>query len=241
MHNYQLVSLIPARGGSSRVKRKNIRIMAGKPMLAWSIEASQQSKYISRTFVSTEDAEIKKVALQYGAEVIDRPKRYATDKHYELLGIFQQFKEYLWDMGYVPDHMAFLYPTSPLRTAEMIDEAYEQMLEKNCNRVYSAYKVDMGFFRERWKINDKGRAEHPEDYTPEEKHKRRLKMKFMDDFYIHTNDILIMPFADALPFTYIDYADLTLYEIEKSGVVDVNTEGEFRLAEMILKEREGVK
>ena len=234
---YQMVSLIPARGGSERIQRKNIRMMAGKPMLAWSIEASQQSKYISRTFVSTEDPEIKRVALSYGADVIDRPQRYATDNNYELLGIFQQFKEYLWDIWYLPDFLCFMYPTSPLRTAKQIDEAYELMIKKNCNRVYSAYKVDEGFFKERWIINEKGRAEHEEEYTQEEKHLRRLKQKFQGDFYIHTNDVLIMRLEEALPYTNINYSDLALYEIDKSEVIDVNTEGEFQLAELVLERR----
>jgi len=211
--------------------------MAGKPMLAYTIEASQQSKYISRTFVSTEDPEIKQIAISYGAEVIDRPQRYASDNNYELLGIFQQFKEYLWDIGYVPDFLAFLYPTSPLRTARQIDEAYELMIEKNCNRVYSAYKTHEGVFKERWVINDKGRAEHEEEHTQEEKHLRGLKQKFTKDIYIHTNDVLIMRLEEALPYTSIDYGDLALYEIDKNEVVDVNNEKEFEMAEMILERR----
>ena len=241
--DYLMISLIPARGGSERVPRKNIKMMAGKPMLAWSIEASLNSKYISRTFVSTEDPEVKAIALQYGAEVIDRPAKYAEDTPpgigggHELYGVSQQFKELLWDeMKIYPNYLAWLYPTSPLRTAKQIDEAYELMMERNCQRAVTAYRIPL-CYDGRYTINKQGRAERVFQYSQKEMYIRSMGiLDFREPEYITTPDIFIFPFSEGMPFA-ADYNDLSLYEVNKELVVDVNTEFEFAMAEMILKER----
>ena len=75
----KVLGLIPARGGSKGVPRKNIREVRGKPLIAWTIEAAKRSKLLDRFVVSTEDPEIAVIARQYGAEVIDRPAELAND------------------------------------------------------------------------------------------------------------------------------------------------------------------
>jgi len=247
--DYKMVSLIPARGGSERIPRKNIKLMAGKPMLAYTIEASLKSKYIDRTFVSTEDPEVKKVALQYGAEVVDRPAKYATDMPrgiggghttaggHEQHGMSQQFKELLWDeMKIFPDYLAFLYPTSPLRTAKQIDECYELMVERNCQRAVTAYRLPVSY-EGRYTINKQGRAERVFQYSQKEMYIMSMGiLDFREPEYVTTPDIFIFPFNEGVPFAAC-YNDLSLYEIDRDGVVDVNNEHDFAMAEMILKER----
>jgi CMP-N-acetylneuraminic acid synthetase len=230
-----MVSLIPARGGSERIPRKNIKLLAGKPMLAWTIEASLKSKYISRTFVSTEDPEIKEISLKYGAEVIDRPLKYATDKGYELLGVFQQFKEFLWDVK--PDYLCFLYPTSPLRTSEQIDKAYELMIANNCTRCYTAYQINAGIYEECWTISQTGKANHLFEESQENMHLKNIGFNYEVPKYVHTGEVVIMRFRNALPYTDMDYGNLSLYVIDKYDVIDVNEESDFEMAEMILKKR----
>jgi CMP-N-acetylneuraminic acid synthetase len=233
----KLVSLIPARGGSERIPYKAIKLMAGKPMLVWSIEACLKSKYISRTFVSTEDSEIKKISYEAGAEIIDRPFKYSTDNGYELLGAFQHFKETIWEMGIKPDYLAFLYPTSPLRTSKQIDESYETMLYRNCERVYSAYKVDTGAYEELYTLDKGGKAKRVRELTQEEIHLRNLGLEWQEARYRHTNDVIIMRFREAIPFTDTNYANMTLYIINQNEVVDVNSQYDFDLAEWILERR----
>jgi len=236
MH-YKIVAIIPARGGSNRIPRKNIKIIAGKPMIAWTIEACKKSKYIGKTIVSTEDIEIKNIAIEYGAEVLDRPYKYATDdKGYELEGIIQQIKEYIIDNYDTVDYLGLFYPTSPLRKTEWIDEAYELMINKNCNRVYSAYKLDRGFWEECWIIED-GKAKRIYNYTQEENNLRYWGFPFGKDKYIHTADVNIQRFRELLPYTDINYSDLALYEIPKNEVVDINTDFDFEIAELLLNKR----
>ena len=69
----EVLAIIPVRGGSKGIPGKNIKLLAGEPLVAYSIKAAQNSKYVTRTIVSTEDEKIKEVALSYGAEVLDRP------------------------------------------------------------------------------------------------------------------------------------------------------------------------
>ncbi len=241
INDYKMVSIIPARGDSQRIPRKNIKVMAGKPMVAWSIEASLNSKYIDRTFVSTEDPEVKKIALQYGAEVVDRPAKYATDtverREYEGSGLLWHFRESLWELGYTPDYLVFIYPTSPLRTSQQIDEAFELMIERKCTRVMSAYQIPLEV--DDYYIMDKrGRAELIFGYTPpKEFYLKTFKVELQEPRYLGTPDIIIMEWININANTGINYGDFTLYLMDKADVVDVDTPLDFAMAEYILKER----
>ena len=239
MEEYKMVSLIPARGGSERIPKKNIKLIAGKPMVAWTIEASIKSKYISRTFVSTENDEVEKIALEYGAEILKRPKKYASDKNYELMGIVQQFKEHLWDENYIPDFLALLYPTSPLRTAEWIDKTFELMVEKNCDRGYTGYKISADRYEIAYKINKEGTAEFVHDLTTQRKVERRKLIPF-GDWYATSADVTIMPFQEALPHTDLVFSKIAIYEVDPNEIVDINVPSDFFLAEAILKYRESL-
>lgn len=236
--NYKMVALIPARGGSERIPRKNIKLMAGKPMIAWTIEACLKSKYISRTFVSTEDKEIKDISIQFGAEVIDRPEKYALDSlGYELIGTIQQLREVLIDNGNYSDYLAFLYPTSPLRTSRMIDEAFELMISLGCGRCYSAYKLPQGIFDECWVIDENGRAKHRFEIPNYQLDLRYQGKNWQEDRYVHTADINIQRLREATPFTDTNYSDVALYVIDEKEVVDVNTKQEFDMCNFLLKQR----
>ena len=77
--NKKIIAIIPARGGSKRLPRKNVLSLAGKPLISYSIEHSLASKLVDRTIVSSDDNEIIEISKRYGAEVIKRPKEYAGD------------------------------------------------------------------------------------------------------------------------------------------------------------------
>ncbi|OMD62770.1 MULTISPECIES: acylneuraminate cytidylyltransferase family protein [Paenibacillus] len=122
--NKKILAIIPARGGSKGLPRKNIRELAGKPLIAWTIEAGRKSKYIDRLIVSTEDSEIIEVAKEYGAEIpFVRPKHLAEDESLGLDPVFHALGEL---PGY--DIVVLLQPTSPLRLTEDIDACIEQLI-----------------------------------------------------------------------------------------------------------------
>ncbi|HBH04893.1 MAG: hypothetical protein A2X36_05055 [Elusimicrobia bacterium GWA2_69_24] len=118
------LGIIPARGGSKSVPRKNLHPLLGRPLIVWSIESARRAKSLDRLIVSTDDPEIAEVARAHGAEVpFLRPPELAADDTPDL-PVFQHALRMLGDAaGYVPDAIVHLRPTQPLRTAQEIDEA----------------------------------------------------------------------------------------------------------------------
>jgi CMP-N-acetylneuraminic acid synthetase len=124
-----VLAIIPARGGSKGIPRKNIKNFAGHPLIAYSIEAGLQAKNVTRVIVSTDDEEIAAVARQYGAETpFLRPSEFAQDRTLDL-PVFQHVLGWLADHeGYKPEALVQLRPTSPVRPPELVDEAVETLL-----------------------------------------------------------------------------------------------------------------
>ena len=120
----KILAIIPARGGSKGVPRKNVRAVAGKPLIAWTLEAALAATRIDRVVVSTDDAEIAKVASGLGAEVpFLRPAALAADASPTVDTLRHVVAELRAREGYTADAVMTLQPTSPLRTARHIDEA----------------------------------------------------------------------------------------------------------------------
>jgi CMP-N,N'-diacetyllegionaminic acid synthase len=105
-----VLGLIPARGGSKRVPRKNIKVLGDKPLMAWTIETALSSAYLNNVVVSSEDDEILDIAATFGAETLKRPKKLSTDKA-DSYGVMLHALEH-----YAPDYLCLLQPTSPFRT-----------------------------------------------------------------------------------------------------------------------------
>jgi N-acylneuraminate cytidylyltransferase len=126
----EILALIPARGGSKGIPRKNIRSFAGWPLIAWSIAAAQQSKYVTRIIVSTDDEEIAAVARAHGAETpFLRPAEFAQDKSTDL-PVFEHALGWLAEHeGYHPEVVVQLRPTSPVRPRGLIDDAIQILLD----------------------------------------------------------------------------------------------------------------
>jgi N-acylneuraminate cytidylyltransferase len=124
-----VLAVIPARGGSRSIPLKNIKPLAGKPLLAYTIDAAKRSRHLDRCVVSTDHDEIAKVAAAHGAEVIHRPPEYATDEAPTELALLHAVGE-LRQAGYRPDYVVTLEPTSPLRTAELIDRCIEMAMQR---------------------------------------------------------------------------------------------------------------
>lgn len=135
-----VVALIPARGGSKGIPRKNLRMVAGKPLLAHSIAAAMSSELIDRTFVSTEDEEIAAVARSLGAEVITRPPSLATDTAQNDV-VSAHALNVMRASGLSTEILVLLQPTSPLRTALNIDECIAGLRASGANSAMSICPV----------------------------------------------------------------------------------------------------
>ncbi len=126
----EVLAIIPARGGSKGIPRKNIRLFAGHPLIAWSIAAARQARSVTRLIVSTDDAAIAAVARQYGAEVpFLRPAELAQDQTPDW-PVFEHALRWLAEQeGYRPEIVVQLRPTSPIRPPWCVDEAVRILLE----------------------------------------------------------------------------------------------------------------
>jgi CMP-N,N'-diacetyllegionaminic acid synthase len=121
----KVLGFIPARGGSKGVPRKNIRLLSGKPLLAWTIEAAKLSGVFDRLIVSTDDNEIAEIARKYGADVpFLRPKELSLDTSRGIDAVFHA-NTILKDEGYCFDQLMLLQPTSPLRNHNDIISSLE--------------------------------------------------------------------------------------------------------------------
>jgi CMP-N-acetylneuraminic acid synthetase len=120
----EIVGLIPARGGSKGIPRKNLAPLAGRPLIVWTIEAARASRTLTRVVVSTDDGEIAAVARDQGVEVLDRPAELAEDE----TPMLDVIRHALGQLGSV-DVLVVLQPTSPLRRPDHIDQALLVLLE----------------------------------------------------------------------------------------------------------------
>ncbi|HWA36433.1 MAG TPA: acylneuraminate cytidylyltransferase family protein [Burkholderiales bacterium] len=127
-----VLGVIPARGGSKGVPRKNLRSVGGKPLLAWTIEAAARSRYLDRVVVSSDDAEIRAAAKALGAEALERPAELARD---DTPGI----DPVLHALSALPgfDWVVLLQPTSPLRSTEDIDGTLRRCLDRGADACVS--------------------------------------------------------------------------------------------------------
>lgn len=158
----EILAIIPARGGSKSIKRKNIKPIMGKPMVYYSIEACEKSKYITRYAVSTEDAEIKAICESFGAEVIDRPIELAQDETMTS-PVMLHAAQVLEKQNYKPDYIVLIQPTSPFRTAEFLDACFDYLFERpDKDSCFSGFTN--GITHAAWRENHDGSLEALYDY-----------------------------------------------------------------------------
>ena len=163
----QITAIIPARGGSKGVPRKNIKELAGKPLIAYTIEAALGSKSVNRVIVSTDDEEIASVGRKYGAEVIWRPAEISGDtasSESALIHVLDYLKQ---TEDYEPDLVVFLQATSPLRQPDDIQNAIEILQREQADSLFSACRVE-GFV---WRSSSETLS--PVNYDPNARPRRQ--------------------------------------------------------------------
>ena len=134
----QVLAVIPARGGSKGLVRKNLRSLGGIPLVAHSIQAALQARTVSRVVVSTEDPEIAAVATSFGATVINRPASLATD----TVQNNDVVRHAIETMGAPFSHVVLLQPTSPLKTSADIDDCLKALVEGKARSVMTVTDVE---------------------------------------------------------------------------------------------------
>ena len=133
----KIIAIIPARGGSTRIKNKNIKIFDKKPLIAWTIKAALESKLIDDVYVTSENEKILKISKKYLANTIKRPKKLSNSIIHVDEAIRHAYLKINKDYHYI----VILQPTSPLRTAKDIDGSIKKIIKTKADSLISAFKT----------------------------------------------------------------------------------------------------
>lgn len=225
-----VIAIIPARGGSKGVPHKNIRLLCGKPLVAYSIEAALGSEYIDRVVVSTEDEEIAQVSREYGAEVVRRPSELAQDGT-PSLPVYQHAIRHLGETeDYRPEITVVLQPTSPLRLAEDIDRAIESFVEAKCDSVVGVCEVE---HPPHWMYTLTGNRLKPLIKDGEKVGRRQDAPKVYrlnGAVYVTSRDMMMKE-------NRLLGRDTRAYIMPLERSIDIDTELDFKLAALLIGER----
>jgi CMP-N,N'-diacetyllegionaminic acid synthase len=220
-----MLAIIPARGGSKGLPGKNIKPLAGKPLIGYSIEAAKNAKMVTRIIVSTDDVQIAEVAEQFGATVNLRPTHLAADDSLAI-DTYLYVLEVERKAGNDHESIVVLLPTCPLRTAKDIDEAVLLFQEKSADSVVSyteeyhpvtwhKYVADDLRFENVWNENQlKNRQDYKKTYFPN------------GSIYVFKSDLL----KNKRYYSENSFA----YLMPRNKSVDIDTLEDFKLAEYYL-------
>jgi CMP-N-acetylneuraminic acid synthetase len=223
----RIIAIIPARGGSKGIPRKNVRLLNGKPLIAYSIEMALKSRHINRVIVSTEDQEIAEISKKYGAEVIIRPKELARDDSPTIDVVFH-ILDFLEKEGYKPDVVVLLQPTSPLRNAEDIDNAVKLFLSNNCDSVVSVCEVEHSPF---WSFKIENGYLKPifeENYI-------KMRRQDLPNVYVPNGALYVSTPATLRKYKSFYCPKTIPYVMPLERSIDIDNEIDLMLAELILK------
>jgi CMP-N,N'-diacetyllegionaminic acid synthase len=220
------LAIIPARGGSKRLPRKNVLDLAGKPLIAWTIEASLKSQYIDQVIVTSDDDEILDISKRLEAEIIKRPKELATD----TASSFDTVKHAI-DNSILCDFIVLLQPTSPLRTNQHIDEAIELLISKNADAIVSVCEMDHSPL---WSNI------LPENASMENFIRDEIKNKRSQDLekYYRLNGAIYICKMDKLldEKSFMLKDNIFAYQMDRKSSVDIDSAIDFSIAKCLIKD-----
>lgn len=219
----RILALIPARGGSKGIPKKNLRLMNGKPLIAYAIENAKKSKYIKDVFVTTDSKEIEEVSKVYGAAVIKRDNELSSDLVTLDPVIYHAMLEAEKETGKFYDAVITLQPTSPLLNVDTLDSAIEYFISGNFETVISVVnKPHLA-----WGVKD---SELVPLYS-ERKNRQELPPQ-----YLETGAFVISKRKVVAPESRIG-SKTSVYEISEVESIDIDDRNDWLLAENLLKRK----
>ena len=221
--NKKYIAIIPARGGSKGIPRKNIRLLANKPLIAYTIETARRSKYINEVIVTTDDEEIAEISRLFKARVIIRPKELAEDQVpldpviYHALSSFEDQDHH--DIEFV----ITIQPTSPLLSTQTLDTMIEMMCHKKYDTIISV-KAEPHLF---WIKNG-------EQFLP--LYKERKNRQYLDPIYQETGAVVISKRSAISEKSRIGNT-FTIFEVPQNEAIDIDTYQDWETAENSLRRK----
>lgn len=225
------LAIIPARGGSKRLPRKNVLDLGGKPLIAWTIEAALGCAYLDELMVTTDDVEVAEVAKGYGAAVpFLRPAILASDTATSFDAIKHAIEFYRDELGKRFDYVVLLQPTSPMRSSKDISDAIGMLAHKGADAVISVCEADHSPLWMNTLPPDRSMAGFIRD---EVKNKRSQDM---ETFYRLNGAIYICSVDKLLKQqTFLIDGSIFAYPMSAENSVDIDTKMDFLIATCILQ------
>ncbi len=225
----RILAIIPARGGSKGIPGKNIYPVNGKPLIAYTIEAALASKLVTKTIVSSDDDEILKISVEFGAIALKRPKELAQDTSSSEEAI-QHVLNWLIDQSEIYDIMVLLQPTSPLRDVTDIDNAINLLLENNASGVISVTNIGVKPFKSYY-INPSGfLVGVHNDKAP------NMRRQDLPDAFLANGAIYAAYVKEFLRTKSLIPPKTIPYLMANSKSIDIDSLADIKLLENILKE-----
>jgi CMP-N,N'-diacetyllegionaminic acid synthase len=228
-----ILGIIPARGGSKAIPRKNLALLANKPLLAWTVEVALESASLDRLIISTDDPEIAGVGKKLGAEVpFLRPAELATDISPGMDVILHAIHWLDESENYRPDYVLLLQPTSPLRTVTDIRESIKLALAKRADSVVSVCEAHQ---HPLWMkaVNEEGRLAdlYPQSAAPTRRQDLPSVFALNGAIYLALRTFLLCERTFISDRTYA-------YVMPENRSLDVDTPWDLHMADLILRDRE---
>jgi CMP-N,N'-diacetyllegionaminic acid synthase len=225
-----VLTIIPARGGSKGIPRKNIKVINGEPLIAYTIKEAKKSKYISRIIVSTEDEEIAQISKKYGGEVpFLRPMELAEDNTPGIDPVIHCIEWLRNNEEYVPDYICLLQCTSPFRTSMQIDEAIEKIINLKGDSLVSICESEVSPY---WmKKVENGKMKDFLEEVPAFARRQDVPMVY------RLNGAIYISKTEPLLKNRGWYTENTLpFIMDKISSVDIDDMMDFRFSEFLMKE-----
>jgi len=224
----KIVAIIPARGGSKSVPRKNIKELAGKPLIAYTIESALKSKQVDNVIVSTNDQEIATISEEYKATVVKRPDDISGDDTSSEAALLYTLDYLKKNKRYEPSITVFLQCTSPLTLPEDIDGGIQTLLDNNADSVFSVTP----FHHFLWGNNKNGEIigfNHDKN-TRELRQNRELQ-------YLETGSFYTMKTQGFIRAKHRFFGKIITYEIHKERSIEIDDPIDFYLAELLINKK----
>ncbi len=218
------IAIITARGGSKRIPKKNIKIFHGKPIIAYSIEAALKSGIFDEVMVSTDDLEIKQIALEYGAKVPFLRSEKNSDDFSTTADVIEEVLIEYSSKGIQFDYACCIYPTAPFVTSKKLNDAFVKLINSNCKSIVPIVKFSFPILRSFKLENEKISLNWPENMN--------VRSQDLPDAYHDAGQFYFFRVDSFLNEKKLFTDDTFGMEMPENEVQDIDNKVDWKIAEI---------